>query len=218
MNRKKLGIAIVAVGIVAAIVVIGTLLTSGEGSDVEAIAVESSESLPTATYEVVAAASTRFIAGDEVVCGLDDQHEFIKQISGLDDVPRPIPALEDESPLGGTRYVSANIELRFDRCEMMGVLAHEVAHYILDRFHSFDIDLHLADAFENFCPGGPIDGRCADGWIIFREPHLGAEHAAHCLGNILIGASNSTNCPSEALRAAAKERIERARTLPPARQ
>ena len=212
MDRKKVSVIIGSSAIVVAIAVVGaSLSSSGNKSESEGLLASPETSSPSTT-PVVPTTSPRFIAGNEVLCGVNDQLAFMQEITGLDDIPMP-----QMDPLE-TKYMTETVDILLRPCEQMGVLVHEVAHYIMDRYHRFDFDAHLADVQDTFCPGGPVDGRCAEGWILAMEGNPGIEHSAHCLGHALLGPSAYTLCPFPTLRDAARQRIEGARTLPATRQ
>lgn len=102
------------------------------------------------------------------------------------------------SPGTGTITVTA--------CARRTEIAHELGHYVMDRYHGYDWDAHAADATATFCLG--LDGtRCTAGWIRGNEKVPGVEHAAHCIGHVLYGHGAYTKCPDPALLAAARARV-----------
>lgn len=189
-------------------VVVSTTSSSSSGDDT-ASTQESTVETPTSST-LVPSSSDPYYSGNEVICGVEDMHAFLIELLDIPDVP--LPNVEEG---GRTRYVSEEGRIYLDPCEPVDTLAHEAGHYVMDRANAFNLDAHFADALENFCPGGAVDGRCVDGWIVAQEWKPGVEHAAHCIGNALIDvAAYAANCPVIAMRDIARERIETARRMP----
>lgn len=140
------------------------------------------------------------------VCGIDDELDFIASILQTHGVVSPHLLNDSHPPM----YRRGEVTVEIRSCESKSAMAHELGHYVMDLAHHFQLEAHLDDVITNFCPGGASNGRCQSGWIKGDERFPGLEHAAHCIGNVLIGTTKYTQCPNETMRALAATRVAQA--------
>lgn len=163
-------------------------------------------STSTSTSPVTTTALPQTTRPVEDFCSVDSQSAFLERALAHHGIQLPKVKLHPHSA-----YLRIEHTIEAPECETGSALAHEAGHFVLDRAHNYQLEALLDDVITNFCPGGPLNGRCQNGWIKGEERFPGLEHAAHCIGNVLVGTTPYTKCPIEAMRALAEIRIEQAR-------
>lgn len=98
-------------------------------------------------------------------------------------------------------------------CVSNSIIAHEIGHYIHDLSTGNNWSEMQGDSM-TFCVGhDPVSNRCEGGWLTEAgktseaKAAPGVEHAAHCIGSLLIGDSTYTRCPHDELITQASMRL-----------
>lgn len=97
--------------------------------------------------------------------------------------------------------------IEVDPCVPMSDLAHELGHWVMYAANGYDFAAMSVDALTSFCPGGAVDGWCAERWVKGHEVAPGLEHSAHCVGWVLSGPGPFTKCPVPAMQEEARSRL-----------
>jgi hypothetical protein len=171
-----------------------------------AVPAASPAAMPSATAPVatVPAATPTPVVVSVDPCSIEAMQAFVAGMLAPFAIPAPVVAL------GSKSFYQPGVGVTLEPCADRSVVAHELGHFVIDRANG-SFSAHVADVTANFCPGGAgSDGRCVTGWIRGNEIYPGIEHAAHCVGHVLVGYTVYTKCPDPALLALARERVRQA--------